>query len=258
MAGQVQRRFQQRRGVQIIADKRAEQAHLFFHQRALVAVREHRVEVDHLRRLALPGAHQLDGVAVKQLHLRGNRRDIAIQRGAGQAVFQQGGDQRLTLDQGHAAAQTGQHKGITTQTSRGIQHPRPHARLHAHRLGDHLPAAAAEQPAMGHRTLDEIHPHRPRRLRPQLDQLQPLLAQLQGKLRLALLRQPQALGPGSRVTGQVRSQGVHANCGARPLVIHRKICSKSIQLDLYAVDRRDAAFCQIQPLPGAPSSPCLP
>ncbi len=49
---------------------------------------------------------------------------------------------------------------------------------------------------MGRAALDEVHPHRPRRIRPQLLQLQTLLAHLQGELAIGHLQwQAQALGP---------------------------------------------------------------
>ena len=104
---------------------------------------KHRVEVDHLRRLAFPVAHDLDGVALEQPHPRHDRRHIEILRRPRQTILQQGTDQRLTLDQAHLAPQTRQHERILAQTRRRIQHPRAHALSDADSLGNHLPAATS-------------------------------------------------------------------------------------------------------------------
>ena len=142
-------------------------------------------------------------------------------QGQRQTIFKQSGNQRLTLDQGHLAAQTGQHKSIAPQSCRGVQHLRTHARLYPERLGDHLPAATTKQPSMGHRPFDKVDPHRTRRLRAKLDKLQTGRAQLQGKLRLRIDRQSQPFGPqcqGRQVAWLKRRKG---NSGAKPLVTHQ-------------------------------------
>ena len=78
MAGQCQGPGQQGGAIQVVADERPEQAHFLFHQGTLFPVREHRIEVDHLRRLARPGAHQLDGIALLQLHASHDGRDFNV------------------------------------------------------------------------------------------------------------------------------------------------------------------------------------
>ena len=88
---------------------------------------EHRVEVDHLRRVALPMAHHLDRIALEQAHARHDWRHVEIFRAPGQAIFEQGTDQWLTLDQAHLAAQAGQHERILAQPGGGIQHTRAYA-----------------------------------------------------------------------------------------------------------------------------------
>ncbi|MCY1351412.1 hypothetical protein D9M69_376770 [compost metagenome] len=155
-------------------------------------MREHRVEVDHLRRLAFPGLHQLDGIALQQAHAHGDRRHLEIPRRSRQAVFQQGGDQRLAFDQAHLAAEGRQHESVAAEARRGIQHEGSHAGLDAHRLGDHLPAAAAELAAVRGGAFEEVDAYRPRRIRSELQQLQPVLAQLQGEVRRGVFRQFQA------------------------------------------------------------------
>ncbi|MNN37950.1 hypothetical protein D3C81_1519200 [compost metagenome] len=210
MAGQGQGRLEQRRSVEVVADQRAEQAHFLLHQRALVAVREHRVEVDHLRRLTFPGAHQLDGIALQKTHAGRDRRHFEVPLRPRQAIFQQGGDQRLALNQAHFAAQRGENEGITAETGRGIENEGTDARLDAHRLGDHLPTAAAELPAVRSGAFEEVHAHRPRRVRAELQQLQTVLAQLQGEIRRRVVRQRQAeaLRPLLRGRLEIGAQGL--------------------------------------------------
>ena len=227
MSGQRQRRFEQRRRIQIITDKRAEQAHFLLHQRTLVAMREHRIEVDHLWRLPLPTAHQLDGVTGKQAHARHDGRHIEVQCRTLQAVLQQRRHQRLALDQGHLAAQAGQHERVTPQPRSRVENPWPNARLHAHRLGDHLPTAAAELAPMRRRPLDEIHPYRARGLVAQLDQLQPVITQLQGELGLAVLPQAQARCPLSGRCGVLGVKGLDTDAGVVPLVGHWLVLLKN-------------------------------
>ncbi len=184
---------------------------------------KHRVEVDHLGWLAFPAAHHLDGVALEQTHARHDRRHVEVLRRASQAILQQSPNQRLTLDQAHFAAQAGQHKRILAQPGRGIQHPRTHTLGNADRLGDHLAAATAVQAPMGRAALDEVHPHRSWRVRAQLLQLQPLLADLQGKLAIVhLQRQAKPLGPvlGLRLEG--RGQGLDMDAAGRRLLTHGK------------------------------------
>lgn len=210
VAGQGQGRLQQRRSVEIVAHQRPEQTHFLLHQCALVAMGKHRVEVDHLRRLAVPGAHQVRRVAAEQTHPRGDRRHVGIAPGALQAILEQGGDQRLALDQGYLATQAGEDEPIPAQAGRGIQDARADAWLDADRLGDHLPAAAAELAPVGAGAFDEIDPHRTGGIRPQLQDLQALLADLHGELRLVVRRQRQAepLRPAPRSLGAIGGQGL--------------------------------------------------
>ena len=77
-------------------------------------------------------------------------------------------------------------------------------------------------------TLDEVHPHRPRRVRPQLLQLQTLLAHLQGKLAVShLQRQAQALGPLLGLGLKGRAQGLDMDAAGRRLLNHGKTRSKN-------------------------------
>ncbi|MCY1441682.1 hypothetical protein D9M71_580070 [compost metagenome] len=152
--------------------------------------------------------HQFDGIALQQAHARGDGRHFRIAPGTGQAIFEQGGDQRLALDQGHLAAQGGEDEGVAAQASCRVQYLRPDTGLHTDRLGDHLPAAAAKLAPMRGSALDEIHPHRAWRVGPELQQLQAVRAQLQDEVRLALTRQPQPHGPGLQHFGKGRLQGL--------------------------------------------------
>ena len=161
-------------------------------------MREHRVEVNDLRGFAFPGTHTLDGVAGQQAHAPDNRPHFFIHAGPRQAIFQQRGNQRLALDEGHLAAQAGQHERILAQPRRGIQHLRSHPLSDAHRLGNHLPVAAAKLAPVRGLAFDEVHPHRPRCLRAQLLDLQTINAHLHGKPgSIVLQRQLKALCPRS-------------------------------------------------------------
>ncbi|SPO59673.1 protein of unknown function [Pseudomonas inefficax] len=161
-------------------------------------MREHRVEVDHLRRLPFPSAHALDGIAGQQAHAPHDRPHLLIRPRPRQAILKQRGNQRLAFDQGHLAAQAGQYECVLAQPGSGIQHLRTHALGNAHRLGDHLPVATTEQAPMRGLAFDEVHPHRPRRLRAQLLNLQTINAHLHGKPgSIVLQRQLKALGPRS-------------------------------------------------------------
>jgi hypothetical protein len=190
-------------------------------------VREHRVEVDHLRRLALPVAHHLDGVALEQLHARHDRRHVEIFRRPRQTILQQRTDQRLALDQAHLATQAGQHERVLAQPRRGVQHPWAHALGDANRLGDHLPAAAAVQTPVRRAALDKVHPHRSRRIRAELLQLQTLLADLQGELAVGhLQRQAQALGPLLGLRFKRRAEGLDMDAAGRGLLNHENTLKK--------------------------------
>jgi hypothetical protein len=76
---------------------------------------------------------------------------------------------------------------------------------------------------MRQRPRNKIHPHRPRRLRAELEQLQTFCPQLQGKLGVTVLRQLQTLGPRSSSERKSRLQrfdaDADADCGLRPILI---------------------------------------
>jgi hypothetical protein len=75
--------------------------------------------------------------------------------------------------------------------------------------------------------LDKVDPHRARRLRSKLLQLQTLLAELQGELRIIeLQRQIQAFSPlfSARLKGF--AQGLNVNAGRRRLLNHGKHTQK--------------------------------
>jgi hypothetical protein len=77
-------------------------------------------------------------------------------------------------------------------------------------------------------TLDEVHSHRPRRIRPQLLQLQTLLAHLQGKLAVIHLQgQAQALGPLLGLWLKRRGRSLDMDAAGRGLINHGKRCSKN-------------------------------
>jgi hypothetical protein len=68
----------------------------------------------------------------------------------------------------------------------------------AHGLGDHLPVATAKLAPVRGLAFNEVHPHRPRRLGPQLLNLQAISANLHGEISgLVVQRQLQALSPRS-------------------------------------------------------------
>ncbi|MCY1418981.1 hypothetical protein D9M71_345560 [compost metagenome] len=81
---------------------------------------------------------------------------------------------------------------------------------------------------MGRTALDEVHPHRPRRVRPQLLQLQTLVTHLQGKFAVRHLhRQAQALGPLLGLWLESRVQRLDMDAAGRGLINHRKTRSKN-------------------------------
>ncbi len=212
MAGQLQCRGQQRRRVHIVADEGSEQAHLLLHQRTLVAMGKHRVEVDDLRRLAQPLRHQLDGIALEQGHPRGDSTHLGVPSRATQTILQQRGNQRLAFDQAHFTAQRRQHKGIAPEPRCSIQHPWPDTGLDAHGLGDHLPTATTELTPVRCGPLDEIHPYRPRCLRLEQLKLQAVRANLQSEFgRVLNFRQVETLRPLMGGSGELRSQRFDSN-----------------------------------------------
>jgi len=197
---------------------------------------EHRVEVDHLWRLAFPGAHAFDGVAIEQAHAADNRPHLLVSAGPCQAILKQRRNQRLALDQGHLATQAGQHERVLAQTCRGIQHLRPHALSNAHRLGDHLPVAATKLAPMRRLALDEVDPHRPRRLRPELLDLQAVGADLHGKCGgFIFQRQSQALGPDGSLRRIFRRQRLDSQTCAQLLLFHHNPHSKKLKTPLGSV-----------------------
>ncbi|MCY1437783.1 hypothetical protein D9M71_539580 [compost metagenome] len=81
---------------------------------------------------------------------------------------------------------------------------------------------------MGRTTLDEVHPHRPRRIRPQLLQLQAHVTHLQGKFAVRYLHwQAQALGPLLGLWLESRVEGLNMDAAGRRLINHRKTRSKN-------------------------------
>gem|GEM_PF-6609669 len=188
---------------------------------------EHRIEVDHLRWLPFPGTHTLDGVAAEQVHARHDRSHFQVLGGSRQAVLQQGGDQRLALDQGHLAAQAGQHEGVLAQARSGIEHARAHALGDAHGLGDHLPITTTELAPVGRLALDEVDPHRSWRLWPELLNLQALWPDLHGKACAGIdQRQAQALRPAHCLLGVLRRQRLDPQTCALLLLLHHTLHSK--------------------------------
>ena len=188
------RAAEQRRRIQIVADKGTEKAHLLLHQRALVAVREHRVEIDHLGRLARHCCISSMALPSSSL-IRAAMAATSASAARAEAVVEQRRDQRLTLDQTDLAAQRRQYEASRPSPAVASS-TRSDTGLNAHCLGDHLPAAPTELTPMRRRTLYEVHPHRPRRLCLEQLQLQTGLAHLQRELGLGqLLRQTQALRP---------------------------------------------------------------
>ncbi|MCY1439656.1 hypothetical protein D9M71_559010 [compost metagenome] len=171
----------------------------------------------------------LDGIAAEQLHTRDDRADLGVAAGAGQAICEQGGDQRLALDQGHLAAQACQHEGVLAQPRRGVEHLRAYALGDTHGLGDHLPATATEHPPVGRRAFDEIHPHRPWRLRAQLLDLQAIGADLHGKACVVIAqRQLQALRPLGSQGLIIGRQCLDPDAAVRQLLHHQILYSKKL------------------------------
>ena len=161
-------------------------------------MRKHRIKINDLRRHTIPSAQDINGIGADQVHLCGSRSDHRIRQRTPQAVLKQCGNQGVTLDQGHRATQPGQHEGIAPQPGSSIQNDRTNPRLNAHCFGNRLPVAATEQPPVCHRSGDKVHPDRPRRVRAQLDQLQAVAPDLQGKRCLAVELQPEPLCIGCR------------------------------------------------------------
>ena len=211
MRRQFQRRFKQGRRIIIVANQRAKQAHLFFDQRAFIAVRKHRVEIYNLRRLSRPRPHQRYRIAPQQAHRCDDFSHRRVAQGTLQPVFKQGGNHRPTLDHRHRTTQFGEDESITTETGGRIKQQRSHAGLDTDCLGDHLPAAAAKQATMRHRTRDKIDAHRAGCLLAQIQQLQTIRPQLQGEIGLAIFRQLQAPRPISGGLQKLRRDSFNSN-----------------------------------------------
>ncbi len=159
-------------------------------------MREHGVKVDDLGPLGQrqQGLHRR---ALPQLHsLAYPGAYLGIQGRPAQAVLQQDRHHGAALDQGHLAAEGGQHEGIASQTGGGIHHGRHGPRLESHRLGNGLAAPPAELAAMGDCSFHEVHIDAPQLGFVQLAQLQPRLGQHQGK------------GGGKLHVGEALAQGV--------------------------------------------------
>ncbi|MNN63808.1 hypothetical protein D3C81_1792110 [compost metagenome] len=90
----------------------------------------------------------------------------------------------------------------------------------AHGLGDHLPVATAKLAAMRSLAFDEVHTHRPRRLRAQLLNLQAVDAHLHSEGGgIVLQRQAQAFSPRP---GLLRILSCHRlDPDTRALLFHR-------------------------------------
>ena len=137
--------------------------------------------------------------------------DSLIGHGALQAVFEQGRDQRIALDQRNRAPELREHEGVAPQPGGGIDDARPNSGQQADRLGDHLPRAAAKQAPVRHGTSDEIDTHRPRRIVGEVDELQSIRPELQREFRFAGKRQMQAFSPRSRRSVERRVKRLDAN-----------------------------------------------
>jgi hypothetical protein len=80
---------------------------------------------------------------------------------------------------------------------------------------------------MGRAALDEIHANRPWRLRTQLLQLQPMLADLHGKLAVVHLQwQAELLGPLLGAGLERRAQGLDVDAASRGLLNHENMLKK--------------------------------
>ena len=206
-------------------------------------MRKHRVEVDHLRRLTLPGPHALDGIARQQAHALDNPTHLKIAPRPRQAILEQRGNQWLALDQRHLAAQAGQHERILAKPRSGIQYLRPNTLGDTDRLGDHLPAAAAVQAPMRRLPLDEVHPHRPGCLWPQLLDLQAIDADLHGKAGLVVdHRQAQPLRPCLGLRLELRGQCLDPDTCALLLLCHPFPHSKKINETPATADTRSIRY----------------
>jgi len=83
-------------------------------------------------------------------------------------------------------------------------------------LGNHLPAAAAIQTTMRRAAFDEVDPHRSRRIRAKLLQLQTLLADLQDELAVRLAeRQAKTFGPVFGLRLKRRGEGLDMDAAGR-------------------------------------------
>ena len=82
--------------------------------------------------------------------------DFRVSIAARQAIIEQRGDHRITLQHPHATADRRQHKGVTPQSGSGIDDIRQIIAFNTDRFGHRFTAAAAKLAPVGHRPADEI------------------------------------------------------------------------------------------------------
>ena len=119
-------------------------------------MREHRVEIDHLRaRGDIRQCRQAGGVDQLQTILQPGA-DFRVRVASRQPVVEQRSDHRITLQHPHATADRRQHKRIAPQPRRGIDHVREVAPFDADRFGHRFAATASELAPVRHRAADKI------------------------------------------------------------------------------------------------------
>ena len=120
--------------------------------------------------------------------------DFRVSIAARQAIIEQRGDHRITLQHPHATADRRQHKGIASQPGRRIDDIRQVIAFNTHRFSHRFAAAAAKLAPVGHRPADEIDEDAAKLGLIALAQLQMLRRQHQRHRVTVILLQPPAGG----------------------------------------------------------------
>ena len=157
-------------------------------------MREHRIEVHHLRTRGDIGQRRQAGGVDQLQPLLQPAANFRIGIAARQAIVEQRGDHRITLQHSHAATDRRQHEGIASQPGGGVDDIRQVITFNTHRFGDRFTAAAAKLAPVGHRPADKVDEDAAKFGLIALTQLQMLRRQHQRHQVIFILLQPPAGG----------------------------------------------------------------